>query len=957
MMRAVLPRLALADLPGGPADVVLCATVHLAADLRRAHGEIQARAGRSLWQPLQGATLTQWLDHTLSAALLAGEIPAQAMPGRFLTPAQERLLWEAALLEDAAIGPLADLFDAEALVAAAMEADGLSLGWRIENAVTKATADDEEYQAFRRWQQSVAQRCRSQGWMTQAGAMSWRIDCLERGAGRLPQRCLIAGFTLPNPLLERVMATLVRRGVALFELDFATSEPVVLRHIAASDRSAECHAAAAWARDWRMRRPTARLRIAVADLPATRSCLEAALEAALHPQAVGAEWAALPRDYIFIDGQVLAEAEPVATALRLLGHVVNPRQVALAEFGTLLCGPGWAGDMSTADRRARLDVILRERLPARTTLELIVRTALSWLRQEDASVTHAYGMPHIAGIDGEEAADPLTNALLALRDAARQCSGRAVSSQWAARFAAWLEAFGWPGERPLLACERAACDAFAEVLASASLVDDIAGYVTADAVWRELRRHCRERRLPPLRDAQAGRPPVEVCPLTDALGGPLDGLWLMGLNEGVWPPLPRPNPLLPAAVQRALDIPSASAILLGEAAQTELALWQTSAAEVIFSWPRQMGERMLRPSPLLAGMLATVEPVCEENLLRPLVPEAPHIEWIDDARAPPVVAGERIGSGTALLAAQAACPAWAFYRYRLGATGLPTPTFLFDARARGALLHLALENFWRGREQADLVRLEATGTLPAELSRCIGQALAEFNRRAVEPLPPRLATLEADRLKSLLTRWMALEAARAPFRVLACEERHEVHIEGLPVRLVVDRVDALADGRLVILDYKSGRNVRVDSWGEGRLTEPQLPIYASWVYPDRPLAAVALAWVVSDVPGFVGIAEEGGLLPEVKGFDEQRRRYDPAKFPDWADVRRHWTEALGELAREIVTGVAAVTFTDEAALDYCEVRPLLRLAERRRQWETARETAGAGGMERCGQEEEGDGLP
>lgn len=925
-MRTDLPLIALADLPGGGGDVVLCATARLAADLRRAHGEAQVRAGRRTWHALQSATPAQWLDHLTSATLLRGQIPAAALPGCFLTRPQERTVWEDAILADTTEGTdtelgagLGDLFDREALAQAAMEADALSRLWRIE---APEAFRNEEHHAFLRWQMQVNERCNANRWQTQTDALLWRIGCIERGAGQLPQRLLVAGFTVHDPVLERVLAALGRRGVALFELDFGHAAAVNVQVAVLPDAAAECRAAAAWASDRLARAPQARLRIAVADMAAMQRTLESALDAALHPQAVGAEWAAVPRAYVFVDGSPLAELEPVATALRLLQLFVSSRQVALAEFGALLCGPGWSLDASEADLRAQLDAALRERLPPQTTLERMVRTTLHWLEQEDRDDSS------------------LATHLAALRDAVRRGGGRATPSAWAARFIALLEAIGWPGERPLLAGERAACDAFTEVLAATTLLDGVAGRIDAAAAWRELRRQCRERRLLPPRAPGAQAVQIEVCRLADALGGPVDGLWLMGINEGVWPPLPRPNPLLPAAVQRSVGVPVTSAASLAAAAQREQRLWCRSATEVVFSWAEREGERELRPSPLLAGR--TAEKFSAGAL--PVVVQAPRLplEFIADARAPVVTASEKIRGGTALLAAQAVCPAWAFYRYRLGAAVLPAPTFGLDARARGALLHLALEAFWRGRAQADLLRLQDAGALAAEIGRVVQLALEEFNRRAAEPLPPRLSVLEAQRLQALLARWLVLEAARPPFRVLACEERHEISIEGLPVRLVIDRVDVLDDGRLVILDYKSGKSASAESWARARLTEPQLPLYAACVFPDRPLAAVALARVVTEAPGFAGIAAEAGLLPEVKPLDEQRRRYPEADFPDWDSVRMRWAEHITELACEVRDGVAAVVLEREDELAYCDVRPLLRLAERRQQWEATR-ADGSGG--------------
>ena len=56
MIRPDLPVEALADLPGGPQPVVLCATARLATDLRRAHGEALVARGASTWRALQSST-------------------------------------------------------------------------------------------------------------------------------------------------------------------------------------------------------------------------------------------------------------------------------------------------------------------------------------------------------------------------------------------------------------------------------------------------------------------------------------------------------------------------------------------------------------------------------------------------------------------------------------------------------------------------------------------------------------------------------------------------------------------------------------------------------------------------------------------------------------------------------------------------------------------------------------
>ena len=909
MIRSDLPAVKLADLPGGPEPLVLCATARLATGLRRAHGELQAARGAVTWQALQSSTPAMWLEHLTSSALLRGEIPPAGVPGSFLARPQERSLWEQAVAADA--GAAAELFDREGMARAAMEAASLQRTWRIE---VPEALHTEEYRAFLRWREAVAKACREGAWRTADDVMAWRLDCVERGIGGLPARLGIAGFIAPDPLVSRLLVVLEARGVELFRLDFGRDDTAPVIGVELPDAEAECVAAATWARDRLARDASARVRIAVADLPARRRLLESALENCLHADAVGAGWAALERDYAFAAGSPLAAEPLVDVALRLPQLQAHSQRVAQAEFGALLCGPGWSADVDEADARARIEAALRERLPPETSLERLLRAAL-----READVLRA---PRLAAH------------LAALLDAVRSAPRRQLPSAWGRAFAGLLDALGWPGQRRLLAVERAACDELREGIGGLLALDAILGRVDGGEALRQLQRHCRDQAF-----AAARRAPVrvEICSLADALAGPVDALWVMGLNEGAWPPPARPNPLLPAELQRRAGIPAARADSLAAEAQSLQVLWRESAGEAVFSWAQREGERPLRPSPLLADIARRAWPspsaaaaVGEEGVGDEI------IERVDDARAPPVGAGERIRGGTALLAAQAVCPAWAFYQYRLGAAVLPAPTFGLDARARGSLLHAALEEFWRGRGLADLMQMDEPAR-GAEIRRVVEHALAGFDREAVEPLPPRLRQLEGERLQALLAVWLEVEARRAPFRVVACEERHALDIEGLPVRVVIDRVDELEDGRLAVIDYKSGRNVSAASWAEPRIGEPQLPIYAALAFPDRAVAAVALARVTRDDPAFLGVAESDGLLPGVKPLDGLRKQYAEGEFPDWARLRRLWAERITELAREVRDGVAAVVFEDEAAIEYCEVRPLLRVAERKNQFDEAGE--------------------
>lgn len=894
-------RLPLADVPGGPDFVVLCPSARHAAALRRAHGALQAARGVFVAPPLHGATPAQWLDHLVSAALLRGEVPPAAAPALVLSRAQERCLWEQAIAaDDAASGAL---FDVAGLAQAAMDAERIRVLWRID--VPDAFAG-EEYQAFLRWRARVEAECRRLGAATAVDTLLWRIECVARGVRGLPARVGVCGFVSADATLERLLRVLAARGVDIVDIEPAGVAASDARAVACDDAEGEIAAAAAWAARHLAARPQARLCIGVADLPRHRASIELALDRALHPLAIGAAQAQMPRDYAFADGQPLAGMPTVDTAIALLAIAVRPQRVPLGQWGRLLCGPGWSADVGEADARAQFDAWLRQ--------HLVGEPGVQRMRKALARSPQAGHLPELAA------------ALAALGEFAA-ATARRLPSDWGAAFPVLLTQLGWPGERPAGTLEREQAVAFADECATLATLDGVLGRIHAATALRLLQQACRERRS----ESRSATARLFVCDIEDVPPEPLDGLWVMGLNESAWPPPARSPALLPAAIVRAAGVPDARGDLLADAASRLLARWRAVACESRLSWARREDERELAPSPLLAALPTDDAPAIGMPLAM-----APRESLLDD-RAPPMTDDEiaALRGGTALLAAQASCPAWAFHRHRLGALALAQPSAGLDARARGGILHAALEAFWRGRGHAAL-RAMSPAARAAALDAAIAEALQAHAHHAAEPVSRRLMALEARRLARLLDRWLDIEAAREAFDVVACEERRTVKLGGLSIDVIVDRVDALADGSLAIIDYKSGRTRAAAVWAQPRLLEPQLPIYAAIAYADRAVTAVALARVHVESPGFAGVAADDGLLPGVRSLTAQRRAFREADFPDWAALRRTWAERLAAIACEVREGLAGVVVADEKALAYCEVLPLLRLAERRRQFDATR---------------------
>jgi len=903
------PRIAFSEIAADA--VLLCSTHRLARSLCLAHDRARIAQGLARWQPLQTFTVTQWLDAVLEAAQLGGDIPPQARLR--LSPLQERILWDRAI-EAGSLGlPEEALFDREGLAGAASEANALLETWQMRIA---GTPQSEETRQFLRWREEFRRLCGVAGWLETTRYLDWQLDRIAKGAGRLPRQLAFAGFDRFNPQEMRLAGLLGERGVIVCELELGLSEPGQVIVHALADRDAECRAAAAWARAKLEENPRARLGLVVPDLSSLREKLANILDDALDPEAASPARAEMPRRYNFSLGAPLARQGIVATALKILGLAAHPRRVAQDEFAALLADPYWSAATGEADGRARLDAKMREFLAPTISIERVLRFAQK-LATAGVIVPRLLGdLARFNAVHDDEPA-------------------RQIPSAWAKAFLRMLDACAWPGERSLSSHEYQAKRAFGEALETLSGLDAVLGRVSiADANLR-LAQICRERIF---QAETEGEPRLEVMGLLEAAGMPLDALWVMGMNDHLWPPPARPNPLLPAELQRRARAPNASAEVQAEFAQSIHRRLMKSANEVRFSWPQSDAGRALRASPLLAGSAAEA-PECFAFAGAALIDTLAvtvALQRIADDHAPAVNEGEALRGGTGLLRAQAICPAWAFYRYRLGAKALGVAVDGLDAADRGTLVHAVLQHFWSGRGSQELLAMSATQRFDA-IAVAVSSALQEFNAGREEVLTPRFIALEGERLQQLVAAWLEIEGQRSqPFRVISCEAAVDVEIEGIAVHLVVDRIDELVDGGRVILDYKTGAHVSQASWGAERISEPQLPIYAAMLahashsVQSHPVA-VAFAKLRLEDSGFVGIAAEAGLLPGVAGIgDGVAAKLFPGEA-SWDELIAHWQVRIAAIAREIRAGDAEVRFASEKDLEYCEVLPLLRLAERRAQ--------------------------
>jgi probable DNA repair protein len=473
-------------------------------------------------------------------------------------------------------------------------------------------------------------------------------------------------------------------------------------------------------------------------------------------------------------------------------------------------------------------------------------------------------------------------------------------AEWARHFSAVLDAAGFPGERALDSDEFQTRAKWHEALSELAKLERIAERFSFSQALSFLKGHCAETLFQP----ESPDAPIQILGVLESAGLRFDCLWIAGLTDEQWPLDARPNPFIPIALQKKAGIPQASAEASAAFAAALTAEWQRAAGEVVFSHPLKEEDRDFAPSPLLLQIPESPITIPDYPRYRDLIFQSRELESFEDSKAPPVPPG-KVRGGTRVLADQAACPFRAFAKWRLGAEPLEEPAAGLDPRDRGKLLHALMKELW--------TRLRGSAALKEDVSIAINQAAAAAVKEM--ELAGRFAELERERLAKLAREWLEVEARRPPFQVLHTEQERSLTVSGLEFKSRIDRMDKLADGGHVLIDYKSGRMLSSRQWEGPRPDDPQLPLYA--VAAPEELAAVTFAKLVPGEMRFIGFSRNPNLLPQVNVAQS------------WPALLAAWKKDAEALGAAYAAGDARVDPKNELkTCRRCDLQTLCRVYEK-----------------------------
>jgi len=842
---------------------VLAPNTELANALFDAVQRVHRDAGDEVWPTPRVHDYSSWLREQHVQRQLA-----DAVAPRLLSEVEERELWRM-VIDTAHIGK--DFLDPAGAARAARRARRTLFEYAIPIEALDA-AHSEECAAFLEWNRAFERRCSALGCVSadsllaHLGSPGGPIDWIESPQWRPAARRWLEQHGRVLPPQRQIDA-----GLSI---------------VRAPSPAAELAAIADWARG-KLAEDGFRAWICVPDLNRRRAEVVDAFDAALAPQRFALRGGLRAAPYAVAGGTPLADYAPVRAALELLAASVGT--VAFVQFSALLRAPELQDSDSEAGSAARLDVALRRRASSDADFA-------GWLDLADR-VARGEQMAPAAAVQRLRSAHHVLS----------QLQGARLFSEWVAVWMGALQIGPWAFSRRWSSIEYQAAERFRELLAALAMGDAVFGTHSRDSAQRILARAARETAF----QVQTGVPAIWVSgqlldPWLD-----YDGLWVSGCNDEQWPQPVAPVALLPVGVQRQYGVIPATAESQLALAMDLQSRWQKRANQCVFSLSDSGEGSSSMPSPLLpkivpVDLTATPQPHWLKMLER-----APGLESVWDEQAPPLAGNERT-RGVATLRAQSRCAFRGFAETRLDAQPLEQPVPGFNERERGELVHHALQHVWTALGDSNALQTVRADAEQRLIDEAAARAIESVRQRRDPGRRWRLR--EGVRLRNLLTKWLQLERARAPFVIESLEGRDQIaRFGGLEFRVRIDRVDRLLDGARVLIDYKTG--AADPDWRGERPDNPQLPVYA--LLSPQALVAVAYAKVNAAESGFVAESERRDVFPRT-------RRSELEGMATFAELVQVWSRRIERIAGEFAAGRAEVAPTIEACKS-CKLQGLCRV--------------------------------
>lgn len=399
--------------------------------------------------------------------------------------------------------------------------------------------------------------------------------------------------------------------------------------------------------------------------------------------------------------------------------------------------------------------------------------------------------------------------------------------------------------------------------------------------------------------------PIDILGVLEASGINFDHLWIMSMDNHTWPPSPSPNPFIPLALQKKFNLPHASHERELDFCEKIIKRFTHSSKSIIYSYPLCVDDRSCR----LSLMIKQALPITLQDLQLDVAimpePLQKKTELFVEEPFFPINSTEKIHGGSKIFELQALCPFRAFATLRLTAYQKPAWRNIM----RGVLVHAILEEIWKNINSYQNLLQYSDILLQELVGFCIDNTVEKHSRDFIG-ISDFLIEVEKKCLNQLILKWMQLEKSRLPFEIVSLEKKCEVCFGDLKLKLRIDRIDRLADGTIMIIDYKTSKQpLSTAGWFNENLTNSQLPLYC--MVSEEEIGAIAFAQLKADAVEFKGISQKD---IGIEGIDET---------PEWSELLVKWRTNLTQLSKDFCAGKALIDPKNNACR-MCELKILCK---------------------------------
>ncbi|SEN18594.1 PD-(D/E)XK nuclease family protein [Nitrosomonas marina] len=834
-----------------------------------------------------------------------------------LTVTQAHALWQT-IIQTSETG--SKLLNTMQTAQSAYEAWQIVHAWRLTSDMHAYYLNDD-CSAFQEWMEQYQSVLRENQYIDPACLVDLIVELCTQIEFNRPDNLYCYGFELLTPQQCFLLSKLQALGSKIHcvippYLNHQETGNANIARVSCRNTQEEIYQAATWARSRLEADCSVSIGVVVPALTNCRSTVQRIFQEVMQPDVRDA----LPqaqsqqkdRPFNISLGLPLTAYPVVDLALSVLALV--QRGLTFDRASNLLRSPYIKGGDNEMHQRAMLCMQMRQKAEPFVTLEQLV-SLLNVISQQSEQNTGNCQIQNPVLLE-------IFTALLSFSQT--DIPHRSHHATYARLFLQMLQIVGFPGERALNSTEYQTAIKWQEVVADFATLDCVQESTSCAAAVEKLNAVVANTLFQP----QTPHTPIQILGVMEAAGMVFDHLWVLGLSEEHWPMPSRPNPFLPYELQKKAGIPMKSTDEALNYSRQLQKNWLRGAKEVVLSHPvfsDGADAQAIAPSSLIRGIPERTAAEQHYKLHRDLIVDAARVERIIDhhvnlSKVP------KVTGGTAVIKDYAACPFRAWAKHRLRVMDKDRPHVGFNARERGLLVHRVLHLLWQ--------ELKSKETLDTVLQTDLEKILCSVASRAIEEigqwrpcvLSKRYRALEHQRLIHLMREWLDIEKKRDSFSIAATEKKYQLQLGDLALQVRVDRVDRLANGQFLIIDYKT-RSYSISSMLGERLDEPQLPLYLVMTESDGPaVAGIAFAAINPGQMGFSAIVNETGLLPGVKAFSELAAC---AQFSTWHELTTKWKQDLTDLANGFISGDARVLPKRfPLTCQYCDLQALCRIHER-----------------------------